>query len=257
MIAERARPGAGRSPLRRLVHALRYRQLTVTDVARPTPRVMRATLAGAELEGFLTPGFDDSVRVFLPSTDAAPPIARDFTPHGFDPTRHELRVDFALHAGGPAARWAARAAPGDRLIIGGPRVSSLVSTDFAWHLLIGDESALPAIRRRLAELPGEARALVFIEVHDAAEVQELQSAADLRVRWLPRTRHAESGAALYDAVARLRRPAGDFHAWIAGESETARALRTLVLDRHRADPACLSATGYWRRDAVAAHDPRR
>lgn len=255
MTVERSRPPAGRPPLLRLVHALRYRQLTVTDVVRPTPRVVRATLAGPELDGFLTPGFDDHVRVFLPSSDEAPPVARDFTPHSFDATRQELRVDFTLHGGGPATRWAARAAAGDRLIVGGPRVSSVVSTDFAWHLLVGDESALPAIRRRLAELPDEARALVFVEVQDAADVQALQSAADLRVQWLQRTRHAEPGAALYDALARLRRPAGDFHAWIACESATARALRTLVLDRHRADPAWLRATGYWRRGAVAAHDP--
>src|SRR6266568_4230449 len=73
------------------------------------------------------------------------PVMRDYTPRRFDAVQRELDIEFALHGDGPAATWAAQAAPGQRVMIGGPRGSFIVPTDFDWHLLIGDETALPAV----------------------------------------------------------------------------------------------------------------
>src|SRR3546814_1783518 len=86
-------------------------------------------------------------------TDGARPVARDFTPRHFDHARTELTIDVALHAHGPATDWAATVTEGQEVGIGGPRGSMLIPDSFHTHLLIGDETALPAIARRVDELP--------------------------------------------------------------------------------------------------------
>src|SRR5690606_18646134 len=92
------------------------------------------------------------------------PIMRDFTPRRYDAARGVLEIDFALHESGPATDWAKQASPGQKLVIGGPRGSFILPLDFDWYLLIGDETALPAIARRLAELPKGSRVVVLAEV---------------------------------------------------------------------------------------------
>lgn len=92
------------------------------------------------------------------------PIMRDYTPHHFDPVALTLQIDFSVHGWGPVTAWALGARAGDRLIVGGPRGSFILHTDFDWHLLAGDDTALPAIRKRVAELPHGSRTLFFAEV---------------------------------------------------------------------------------------------
>ena len=101
-----------------------------------------------------------------PGPDGKPPEGverspgRDYTPRRYDAGRNELVIDFALHDAGPATDWAAQAEPGQQLAVGGPRGSFVVPDDFDWYLFIGDETALPAIGRRLEELRAGARAIV-------------------------------------------------------------------------------------------------
>src|SRR3546814_10448720 len=59
--------------------------------------------------------------------------------------------------------------------IAGPRGSFLVPTAFDWHLLIGDETAIPAIARRLEELPAASKAIVIIKIKSDAAKLELSS----------------------------------------------------------------------------------
>jgi NADPH-dependent ferric siderophore reductase len=257
---------------RRVRHELRFRLLQVLRVERPTPHVRRIILGGAELAGFTSAGFDDHMKLFFPNPgEAAPvlpspgpngpvfpegaprPAARDYTPRRF--TESELEIDFVLHGEGPAATWAAQAAPGQRIGVGGPRGSFLPPEGLDWYLLVGDETALSAMARRLRELPAGARAIVVAEVADTAEQQPLPSKANISVTWLHRG-GAEPGdaAALEAAVAALRLPEGEGHAWVAAESAVARSLRAVLLERHGLDKAQIRASGYWKRGAVASHE---
>lgn len=255
--------------VQRVRHDAKMRRLQVTRVQRLTPRMVRVTFGGAELAGFQSAGYDDHVKVFFPPpggtepilpsgppgtplpTGAPQPIARDYTPRRYDPHNNELDIDFVLHADGPATTWAAQAQPGQTLGIGGPRGSMVVGA-FDWYLLIGDESALPAIGRRLEELPPEARALVIAEVDNPAEKQEWQSQAQVQVQWLYR-----EGAAALDqmkqALTALNLPEGDGYAWIAGETQMSRQLRQQLIERGF-DKHHVKAAGYWRMGAVATHD---
>src|SRR5262249_1233179 len=156
---------APRAP-RRVRHEPRRRELRVKGIEKIAAHMIRVTLGG-DLEGFTSLGFDDHIKVFFPDpsapADGEPQfVGRDYTPRRYDLTTRRLDVEFAIHEAGPATRWAERAERGQSLRIGGPRGSFIISpTAFDWHLLIGDETALPAIARRLAELPTGARAVVL------------------------------------------------------------------------------------------------
>ena len=205
--------------IQRVRHELVMRSPRVVRVQPLSPRMLRVTLAGPELAGFHSPGFDDHVKLFFPDPSAsdAAPIGRDYTPRRFRPDHNELDIDFVLHGHGPAASWAAQARPGQVLRIGGPRGSTLVPANFAVNLLLGDASALPAIARRLEQLPEGVQALVAIDISDATEQQALSSQAQMQLQWL----HGESGSSGDRLVAAMQAwtlPPGDVFAWAAGES---------------------------------------
>jgi len=257
---------------RRVRHELRFRRLAVKTVQRVTPHLIRVTLAGDDLAGFYSPGFDDHVKLFFP--DAATgklslptmgpegpvwpegrPTMRDYTPRNHDAKAGTLEIDFALHEAGPATQWAERAKPGDILGVGGPRGSFIVPTEFDWHLLIGDDTALPAISRRLTELPAGSRAVVLAEVDSEADEIAFGTQAELTLKWAHR-RGTEPGLSpvLVDTLKAMQLPAGDFHAWVGCESAIAKALRAHLVGERGANPKWTRASGYWRRGAVATHD---
>src|SRR5690606_22155308 len=48
-------------------HPLRMRMLEVVDLARPTPRLVRVTLAGDDFDGFVSASASDHVKLFVPA----------------------------------------------------------------------------------------------------------------------------------------------------------------------------------------------
>ena len=262
-----------RHAITRVRHEAGRRMLTVRAVERLTPMMVRVTLGGEDLKGFQSVGFDDHVKLFFPRPGEVEPVTptmgpngpsypegvvpspmRDFTPRRYDASSNTLAVDFALHEEGPAAEWARRAKAGDKLAVGGPRGSFLVADDFDWYLLAGDESALPAIGRRLEELRSGVTAFVVVTVAGPEEELAFESEATLAVTWVHRPlSEAIDPAALTDAIAALSLPEGDGYAWIAGESLTAKAVRQHLVDRGL-NKAWIKAAGYWRKGAAAVHD---
>jgi NADPH-dependent ferric siderophore reductase len=249
---------AARAP-RRVRHEPRRRQLEVKRIDRVAAHMVRVSLGG-DLDGFTSLGFDDHIKLFFPDAAAAPGgepqmLARDYTPRYYDAARNILEIDFAIHDAGPATRWAEKARPGDTLAIGGPRGSFIIPLNFDWHLLIGDETAIPAISRRLAELPAGTRAVVLAEVDGPEDEVSFATKAQVTTTWAHRNGVA-AGAS--DVLARtlktMRLPSGDYYAWVACESLVAKALRVDLLAAHGANKKWMRAAGYWRRGAVAVHD---
>lgn len=258
---------------RRVRHELRFRKLEVRAVRRITPHLIRITLGGDELAGFDSPGFDDHAKIFFPDAVTGkltvptpgpegpiwPPgqksAMRDYTPRRHDAAAGTLEIDFALHDAGPATQWAESARPGEMVGVGGPRGSFIIPTAFDWHLLIGDDTALPAISRRLAELPPGARAVVLAEVDGEADQIAFDTQASLALQWVYR-RGAEpgTGSPLLDALRQLNLPEGDFHAWVACESTAAKTIRAHLVGERGAHPKWVKAAGYWRRGAAATHE---
>ncbi len=189
-------------PVGRVRHQLKFRLAQVKRVQPLTPHLVRVTLSGDDLHDFESASFDDHIKVFFPppgadkpampssgpngpvfAGDQPRPIARDFTPRRYDREAGELDIEFALHEAGPAATWAAQAQVGQYLGIGGPRGSFTIPTGFDWHLLIGDETALPAIARRLEELPPGTRVATLIEVEDPSARIDFATQTDLYAEW--------------------------------------------------------------------------
>ena len=258
---------------RRVRHELKFRRARVEAVEQLTPVLKRIVLTGDELEGFFSPGFDDHVKIFpaprgerlvLPTLGpdgpvyAEPkPVARDYTPRAFDAANRRLTIDFAVGHGGPATAWAEDARPGDELGLGGPRGSFLIPTSFAEHLLIGDEAAIPAIARRLEELPATARAIVCIEVNDVGGELDLSSPANVEVVWVhrnggPRGRPEALTAAAVAAAKRID-PA-DAYVWVACESSVARSMRAALLATRPFNQKWMKVAGYWRLGRAGSHE---
>jgi len=237
----------------RVRHELKRRRLSVARVEKMAPTMLRVVLRGADLQGFTSLGFDDHVKLFFPSD---PPAMRDFTPRRFDPHTGELWIDFFLHEAGPATSWASRAAVGDVLDVSGPKGSTVLSPDgIDAHIFIGDETALPAISRRLEELPADARALVVVEVEANSAWPALAGSAAIEVVWV--ARKAGMDGAAQELIERLRTlsfPPGRCFAWVALESQSARAIRRYLREERHIEKDWIKAAAYWQRGAAGAHE---
>ncbi|MFG1890383.1 siderophore-interacting protein [Micromonospora sp. NPDC049051] len=238
----------------------------VLRTERPTPHLIRLVLGGEELAGlpvgeftdhyikivFPVPGVDypgpmdlAAIRRDLPREQW--PRLRAYTVRAWDASAGELTVDIVHHGdvglGGP---WAAALRPGDPVHFVGPGGAYAPSPDADWHLLVGDESALPAIAAALERLPAGAPAAVFVEVADRADEQPLASPGAVRLTWLHRGARPV-GEALVAAVRALEFPPGDVHAFVHGEATFVKELRRLLRVERGVSPARLSISGYWRR----------
>ena len=232
--------------VQRLRHEIVRRDLHVARVQVLGPNLRSVTFTGEALDGFVSASFDDHVKLFLDADGQS--VRRDYTPRRHDAAARELTLEFDLHADGPAARWAAAAQPGQRATIAGPRGSFVIAPDHDWHLLVGDETALPAIARRLEELPAETEALVVLEVADPADRRDLRSKARLHLQWVA------NDDELIAAVRSLALPQGEGYAWCAGEASTMAALRRVLVDEKGHDSKAIRAAAYWKRGLSAHHE---
>lgn len=241
--------------VRRVRHETRRRWLTVATVEALTPRMRRITFASEAFADFVSLAPDDHIKLFFGTTGDGKPVMRDFTPRAFDLEAGTLTIDFALHEAGPATQWAAAAAPGDRLEIGGPRGSMVVPDDFDWYWLIGDETALPAIGRWVEALPAGKPVWTVAAIADAGEKQAFAGDAAWQPIWCTRDgSDADDASRLRAALDSLPLPAGDGFVWIAAESSVARALRAYLNEERGHPKAWIKAAGYWKRGESDAHE---
>lgn len=258
--------------VQRVRHPLKMRLLQVVRTTQVTPQLLRVTLGGAGLEDFVSASFDDHVKVFFPVNGADKPVlpqvgpdgisfpegqprpaARDYTPRRYDAAAQELDIEFVLHGDGPASTWAAQARPGQYLGVAGPRGSFVVPTGFDWHLLIGDDTALPAVARRLEELGAASRAIVVMEVGDATAQIALPSRASVDVHWLHRG-DAREGSLLEGALRQVVLPQGEGYVWAAGEAAAMKAVRQYLVGERGIDKKRIRASAYWKRGDAAVHE---
>ncbi len=257
-----------------------YRRATVRRVARITPRSLRVTLGGPELgdlpvvapDGYLKlffprPGHADPVlptvpedgdlgrwfRDYLAMSDDVRPPMRTYTLRARRDTDEgtEIDVDFVLHESGPARDWALGAGPGDRVAFTGPYGLWAPRPEHEWMLLVGDETAVPAISAIVESLPAHTRAVVLVAVREAAEHIVWESDADLDASWL-----YGPGDDLPAALASLDLPAGRPYVWLSGEAGVVRDLRRHVVGARGVPKSDVCFTGYWRRGRTEEQEVR-
>ena len=241
--------------LRRVRHEPRRRKLTVETIERLSPGMLRLVFRSPDLADFPSQSPDDHVKVVLPGPDGAM-IMRDYTPRAFDRSSGQLTIDFAIHDAGPVTAWALAAKVGEELMVGGPRGSTILPDDLDWLCLIGDETALPAIGRRIEEGRQGLPISSLTIVQSLADVQSFQTQAIWSSVWIARddTPLADD-AALIERLEEVLPKSGRGFVWVAAEAKVARALRTHLVETLGMDPRQIKASGYWVRGAEGAHEP--
>ncbi|MFJ5031825.1 siderophore-interacting protein [Streptomyces sp. NPDC088560] len=239
------------------------RTAQVVRTERLTPHMQRVVLGGEGLADFAADTCTDHYvkLLFGPAGVTYPepfdlerireefpreqwPVTRTYTVRAFDPELRELTLDFVVHGDeGLAGPWAARVRPGETVRFMGPGGAYAPDPEADWHLLAGDESALPAIARALESLPAGSRAHVFVEVSGPEEEQKIDS--DAAVVWVHRGGRPV-GEALVAAVRGLDFPEGRLHAFVHGEAGFVKELRRLLRVEKQIPREDLSISGYWR-----------
>jgi NADPH-dependent ferric siderophore reductase len=236
-----------RKRVERVRHELRRRDVQVVRVEPLGSEFVRIVFGGDALADFVSLGFDDHVK-FMVDDATGEPVRRDYTPRHFDPARRELTIDFALHGAGTAANWARQAAVGQRAVIGGPRGSRIVPTDYAWHLLAGDATAAPAIGRRLSELPEGMQAIVVVQLADLAALELSRSVAAVELH------QVATADEMVAAVGGLSLPTGEGYVWSAGEASVMARLRNILVERKFHPHEAMRVAAYWKSGASSYHD---
>lgn len=285
-------------------------RVRVTRIQDLTPSFRRFTVTGDDIADYGDPGFDQRIKVVFP-TDVAPleamptgddwytawrampedarPPFRTYTTRAVRTREHEIDVDMVAHEpDGPASVWIQNAVVGDELLIMAPTVHHegvSFGIDFVppaqteQFLLVGDETAAPAIAVILEQLPREAQGVVVLEVPDPRDVAYLPPHPGFRVHAAGRgsaDRHTHLEAAVREHAGPLC-PAGrgaeveevdidagllwevprtakggaalksaPLYAWIAGEASVVKSLRRHLVRDVGIDRRAVSFMGYWR-----------
>lgn len=289
-------------------------RVRVHDVDRISPSFTRVALGGAELAHFGVDGptFDQRIKLLFPAPDRDLPdldpdtwwqdfqalpedergsvrtyTIRDVLGSGDDT---KLVVDFVVHPGahGPGSHWAEHAEIGDEILAVVPRKGRYFGGiewdpgDARQLLIVGDETAVPAVCSIVESLPADARGDVFLEVPESADVQPLSGPSGVSVHWLPRDGVAVGeriAASLADHLGVVRSgdaalapdepvdpdfwetpaysssgesvspaevPLDGHYAWIAGESAMVKALRRRLVKGLGLARSQVAFMGYWR-----------
>lgn len=216
------------------------------------------TIGGPELAGFAVAAPASSIRLLLPTRDlvvpewngnefllpdgSRPPI-RTLTPLRFDATSLELDLEIVIHEEGALSAWATAVSSGDEVALTGPGRGTTVDPDAHEWLIVGDETAIPAIGQLIDALPGEARASVLIEIRDHNARHPLPDRPAVRVEWL--TQGSAPGTSIADAVRSTSIVTGA-HVWAAGEAAAMQRIRRHLFDDRGIPRDHTVIRGYWK-----------
>ncbi len=239
----------------------------VVSTERLTPTMVRVVLAGGDLDAFAMVDATDAYvnLAFAPEgasydgsfeparvRDSLPrhewPARRRYTVRRWDPAARRLTIDVVVHGDdGVAGPWARSASPGVLLVLEGPSGGYRPDPAADWHLLAGDESALPAIAASVESLPADALAVVRLLCDGPEHELPLDSDATVDLEWLHRAGGPEDAELLLRAVESVPFPRGSVHAFVHGEAEEIRGVRRHLLQERGLPRRAMSCSPYWRR----------
>jgi NADPH-dependent ferric siderophore reductase len=228
-------------------HEIKRRTLDVVSVEQISPSFKRITFSGDSLSDFISASFDDHVK-FIVNPEAAEPAMRDYTPRFYDNDKKELVIEFAMHGEGPANKWAENVKPGDQAMIAGPRGSRVIPMDYDWQLMFGDETAFPAISRRLEELPAGTRVTVVALANDVRDRREFSQQANPEIIWV------ESSEQLVEWAKNHQLAAGEGFVWCAAEASIIKSLRNIFVEQKGHDVNAIRTSAYWKMRTAAFHE---
>jgi NADPH-dependent ferric siderophore reductase len=249
----------------------KFRRVEVRRVEHVSPRLVRVTFAGQELDGVIVEQPAASVRLLLPTPGASElvmpawtgnefrlpdgrrPTIRTFTPWRVDGDALELDLGIVVHGTGAASEWAAAAEPGDAGAISGPGRGYAVDRDAPAFLVAGDETAIPAMSQLLQELPADALVQVHVEAGHPDARTELPQHPRATVEWHDLRPGATPGEALTDAVQSADIDPGA-KVWVAGEAAAVWRIRRHLFEDLGLPRTQAAVRGYWKHGRAADTD---
>ena len=226
------------------------RPYTVLKRQLVTPHMLRLTFGGEGMAAFPADQESAYIKLVIPAGHESMPetpssVMRTYT------VRHqrdgEIDVDIVLHEdGGPAATWAATAAPGDTILIGGPGPVKRLPESADWYLLVGDMTSLPAIGANLERLPTSARGHAIIEVASEADIQRLDQPDSMQIDWLINPHPGSDSDRLIDALRKVEWLPGTPGIWVACEFSAMRKLRRHLIDERGVGKREMYISSYWK-----------
>ena len=178
---------------------------------------------------------------------------RSFTPRFIDPLRGTMTIDFVLHGSGPASTWAADAESGDKIWAGPVKGGFAAPESLRFLVLIGDDTAMPAIGTILEAIAPDVGTCVIVEVVDDQDERQLSTQRTVDPIWLHRGDDpGRTGQATLNLEREIQVPDDAFW-WIAGEREAIRAIRDVLVEERGIDRQHYSLNAYWR---LTETDPR-
>lgn len=229
------------------------RLTTVNAVNQVTPKLIRITVAGDELEGFGPPKPGAHIKLFFPAPasdwnpkdpDAPRPPSRTYTPLRYNAAARSMDIEFVMHGTGLASGWAEQAKVGDTVYLAGPGGGYDMPQDIQSIVLVADETAMPAAGMVLEALPPTCKVTALCEIPDAAEERPLSPVRASSPIWLHRN-GAQAGTLLERAVAECR-PGEQAYWWIACEASAMRRIRAHLLKERVVQTSHVHTRGYWR-----------
>jgi NADPH-dependent ferric siderophore reductase len=251
----------------------------VVGTQQLTPHMVRVVLGGSAFDTFVPSNFTDSYvkLVFVDDAVDVPglpqpltldsfaglppdkrPSVRTMTVRHVDVAAREVTVDIVVHGEhGVAGAWATSAQPGQPIYLMGPGGAYTPDPAADWHLLAGDETALPAIAAALDALPANAIGKAFIEVAGPEDEIPLAEPESVEVNWVYRGGRADlvpeeragDFAPLIEAVTSAEWLPGQVHVFIHGEAQAVMHNLRPYIRKERDVQAkwASSISGYWRR----------
>lgn len=271
-------PSTNMRTTRRKPETSRLITLHVLRRERVSPHVERVTLGGGDIEHFVSMGYDQWFRLFLPvpggNLDRVPkkldtlsylrfltvskstrPVLRNYSVRGYragGPEGPELDVDFVLHGSvedgtsGPAATWAQTCHEGDPAGLLDEGTGFTLSDDVRHLRIVTDETGLPATANIIASLPEGTTGEAIIEIPDDADRQDLRAPEGFEIVWLPRTGHRRPiGQLALETAREVDQPTERWFGVALGEQSLAAGVRRHWVD-HGQPKDELMFCGYWR-----------
>ena len=240
----------------------------VVETRSLTPNLVRVVLGGGDLDGFtMVDAVDAYVNLAFPppgapydgAFDTAQvreehdkqwwPARRRYTVRSWDPASKLLTIDFVVHGDvGVAGAWAVRAQPGDVLVFDGPSGGFLPDPEADWLLMVGDESAVPAIAAALEVVPADTLTVVRVLCDGPGHELDLECSGNLALEWVHRVGDGRDDERLAESVRDIPFPRGRVHAFVHGEATEIREIRRHLLADRGLTRSDMSCSPYWRRD---------
>jgi NADPH-dependent ferric siderophore reductase len=160
------------------------REIEVKEKFYLTPNYIRIVLSGPEVLAYSPVRIGANNKLLVPAEDGTL-VRRTYTLRALDLDKMEMTIDFVAHGEtGPASKWAIKAVPGERLTVMMKNKTKELVPSVDWYLIAGDHTALPVVAAILEGLDQNAVGVAYLEVYEAADIQDLKKPSGVVIRWL-------------------------------------------------------------------------